>query len=201
MRRALALAASALTLGLLLAVSTIYPTTFGSVVQVGVSPDGGTLPAASLVPGGIGYAGSEKAHMLSNGVLWAGPPLVASWTAISNFDAVAASEDVNFLGPLVLRASRTYYFADIGCSWDFAGTVGGGTGVVAEVYDVTASASVCSCTLGACATAALTPLTCACNVNYAPGALSTLALRITSGTDCTLNPQRIACTLSIQSGP
>lgn len=130
---------------------------------------------------------------------WSGCLLSTSSASAINytFDGVCfgtCGEDVNFTGAMkniggtISRAT---------CSWATAG-VGGATGVVVQFYNVTGAAEVCSCTLGACTTAANSPLDCGCAA--ALTGTNAHAFRLKNTTDCGTNPGNIVCTATI-TGP
>lgn len=109
----------------------------------------------------------------------------------------AAAEGANFIGPYVAKGIvPTPRIFALSCSWGVVGT-GGATGIVAEIYDVTAAASVCTCNLGACTTAIRTPKDCSCT-NTPSGANHSFAVRFTTATDCTVNPGRVLCNVEAQ---
>jgi hypothetical protein len=125
-----------------------------------------------------------------------------NWRAVASEDYVAASRRVRFTGvcfgsPCAMDTNFTggYYSNDVEvisnvtCSWATAGS-GGTEGVVIEVRNVDNAVTVCSCTLGACNTAANTPLRCAC-----PGSVGArrLVFRLSSSTDCATRPGNIVC--------
>ena len=82
-------------------------------------------------------------------------------------------------------------------SWGTVGTLGS-VGVVVEIYDNTASASLCHCTLGACSTAINTALTCDCG-SATTTAGHTYVIRYYSTTDCTVSPANNLCNAEITS--
>lgn len=118
------------------------------------------------------------------------------FTAISSMTATAASEETNFLGTLLFsnNAGTPTTTDQVSCNWETAGT-GGTTGVVVRVFDVTASSSICTCTLGACTTASRAPLGCKCTGTMTAG--NQYAVRLSSATDCTVNPQNVVCNVAV----
>lgn len=109
----------------------------------------------------------------------------------------ACSEDVNFLGTMATSSSRgwdRYNVRRVACNWGVAGT-GGTTGVVVQVYNLSTAAEICSCTLGACTTSAFTNLDCACTASLTDNQHD-FAIRLKNTTDCTADPQYIACNVS-----
>lgn len=147
----------------------------------------GSLPAATA---GSIHFDTTKAQIQvgQDGTNWESVATAFPWTAL-HMTGAAAAETTAFLGPL--PASTAKGVTAVSCSWQTAG-VGGATGVVVEVYDQTATASKCSCTLGACTTAANTPLSCACS--SALTAANVHVIRLTAGTDCGTNPTNVVCT-------
>jgi hypothetical protein len=113
----------------------------------------------------------------------------AQWASVCF--GTCSGESTNFTGSYSPRADTEKAVTRINCSWGTAGT-GGSTGVVVRLYDTGGAAELCSCTLGACTTAANTPLSCSC----ASGVLAsskTYAVQLKSTTDCTGNPSNIVC--------
>lgn len=113
-----------------------------------------------------------------------------TWSATSNFNAAAALEDINWLGPYAPNSGDVISKVDLTCNWATAGT-GGTNGVVMAVYTA-AGALQCKCSLMACTTAARVPGACSCEAGLTPG--TTYVMRLHSDTDCTANPQNIVCT-------
>jgi len=156
--------------------------------------------AAALNQGGVLEDTTSASGYISNGSRWNSIPTVAAWTALSNTDASPAVENANFLGPFSTTIGQNLYIEKITCNWGQTGT-GGTTGVVAQIFDTTAAAAVCTCTLGACTTAALIPLACDCNTQLSNASARALVMRITSATDCTENPHRVRCAATLLGGP
>lgn len=100
-----------------------------------------------------------------------------------------STESTNFTGSYSPRSDNERGTQKISCSWGTAGT-GGTTGVVVRIYD--GSAEVCSCTLGACTTAANTALSCACAAGLLASSKN-YTVQLKSTTDCTGNPANIVC--------
>lgn len=157
-----------------------------------------SFPSASGAAGRLLYDSTSNVWRWSDGTTWQQlaktadlPSTRKIWTALSSSgSAETAPEGVNFLGPFT--AETVVRIDSIDCSWQTAGT-GGTTGVVAQIYDVTAAAQVCTCTLGACSTTARTPLSCDCAHGVTSGAGHVLTMRLTTGTDCTTNPAGLVC--------
>lgn len=116
--------------------------------------------------------------------------VVNAWTAhcLGATNTTVCGTDSNFIGAFKGATNSTN--AALSCSWGTTGS-GGTTGVVGQVYDVTAGAEICHCTLGACNTAALVPLSCNCTGTYVAGNL--YVVRLTSATDCGTRPANIVC--------
>ena len=113
----------------------------------------------------------------------------AQWSSVCF--GTCSTESSNFTGGYTPRGDTEKAVTRITCAWGTAGT-GGTTGVVVRLYDVGGAAELCSCTLGACTTAANTNLTCSC----ASGVLASsknYAVQLKSTTDCTGNPSNIVC--------
>ncbi len=102
--------------------------------------------------------------------------------------------DTNFIGPVI--PSTTSTAGRIQCSWETTGTVGS-TNATIQIYDVTAAAEVCSCTIGSCSIAARTPMSCLCGGTLLAGNQNVLRFK-TKG-DCTVAPQVVACTVHVTS--
>lgn len=100
-----------------------------------------------------------------------------------------STESSNFTGSYSPRSDNERGTQKISCSWGTAGT-GGTTGVVVRIYN--GSAEVCSCTLGACTTAANTALSCACAAGLLASSKN-YTVQLKSTTDCTANPGNIVC--------
>lgn len=115
----------------------------------------------------------------------------SGFTAIC-FDSACANMDVppvnGFIGSVTGVSGNV---TGVSCNWKTAGT---GSGLVVEIYDVTSSASVCTCSLGSC-TGTFTPHSCACS-----GALTAAREYVAgfSGTStCTGNPGQVACNVGL----
>jgi hypothetical protein len=105
----------------------------------------------------------------------------------------------SFPNAVSLSTHRATYFH---CDWTVAGTNGGGQTVVVKLRDLTAAGDICSCSLGACDGVAGTDVTCLCAGNGygAPLTVSaddTYAIRLSTSTNCTVNPTNIECSLRI----
>lgn len=80
----------------------------------------------------------------------------------------------------------------VACNWGTAG-VGGTTGVVVQVWDLTTASEVCSCTVGACTAAASADLSCVCGPIIIGTPSHNFTVRLKSTTDCATNPQFVSC--------
>lgn len=105
-----------------------------------------------------------------------------------------ATTGTNFLRPYQ-TVSNTPKMRELSCSWSVAGS-GGTTGVVGQVFDVTSSAELCSCTLGACTTTALSAVSCDCNSGAITAAHS-YSFRFKSTSDCVSYPQNVSCSVEL----
>lgn len=97
-------------------------------------------------------------------------------------------EPTGFVGSY--SPSGAWTTSKLTCAWGTAGT-GGTTGVVGRLYDETGATEACSCTLGACTTAASTGVACSCVATLSAAKVYRLELKST--TDCTINPSNIVC--------
>jgi hypothetical protein len=109
-----------------------------------------------------------------------------NWTALT----VGILANVTNFSGAFKASNETPKFGNISCSATVAG-VGGTTGIVIKVRNVTDSTDLCSCTLGACTTTAGTPLTCSCNTTGVVSKAYTLEYATT--TDCATNPSGFVC--------
>ncbi len=169
-----------------------------TIGTLGVS-GGGTNGTATPTAGGVAY-GTGTAYAFTN-VGSPGQCLFSAGASQPTWDdCLTAGEhlwgarcttcavDNNMGGPYQPAATRA--IRDIDCSWETAGTVGSSNATV-QVYDVTSSASVCTCSIGACNTAPNVPMNCSCGGTLTLGHKN--AIRISSKGDCTVAPQIITC--------
>ena len=129
----------------------------------------GTIPAAALAGSGA---------------------LAGSWAS----EAIGTNAvNVNFTGPFrtVANAGK---FRNVNCSAGVAGLTGS-TAMTVQIYNVTDSASLCTCSIGACNTAANSPLFCDCNTAFV--AAKTYTVRLTSIGDCVTPPQNTVCVVEM----
>lgn len=164
----------------------------------------GFVVVASLGAGIQLVPGSIDASQVATGIL----PLTRGGTGTANGSTglttgtwgsteqtpVAAPETTNFSGAYRITSLGTQKFRNIACNWATAGS-GGSTGVVVKIRNITAGSDLCSCTLGACDTVALTPLACDCNT--APAASANYTIQLAAGTDCAANPALFYCNVEI----
>lgn len=170
-----------------------------------------SFPACTAgLTGRLLYDSTNNIWRTCNGATWlAMTPVVSTggqyllhgvWTAAATQAVSAAPEGAHFLGafrPRSAPASPPPRADVITCQWQTAGT-GGSTGVVVEVWNQTDGTQVCSCVVGACTATARDPLTCGCEQNLL--ADKTYTMRLTSGTDCTANPQGVVCSVNLVPG-
>lgn len=136
---------------------------------------GGTLNAATAL--GSGVVAAARLAGRAAGI----------WQSIN--PGGAAPETQNFPNALRL-GSNTVTLGEIVVSWEVTGTNGGGQTVKLQIWDVTAAAELCVCTVGACDIAAYTPTACGAGCSgLTTTAAHTYAFRFKSTTDCTANPQ------------
>lgn len=120
--------------------------------------------------------------------------LAAVWSS----QAVAALGDTIGFGGALKSPSFTGKVRQITCSWTTLGVCTACTNaVIMQVYDVTTSTSLCTCSLGAnCAVAVGTVETCNCN-SAAMTAGDVYAMQFSSGTGCTTNPAGVTCSTEL----
>lgn len=171
-------------------------TTGGYIDLVGVAT--GSLPTCNAGNAGImQYDTTTNTYKWCNGSIWQSFSAVAAKSAnlLTSvcFSATDCAEGANFVGATKLRDGANAF--QVTCAWGAAGA-GGATGVVVRLRNITASSTLCTCTLGACNTAAATPLSCSCS--GAMVADEEYALQLDSTTDCSAgnNPGQIVCNLT-----
>lgn len=167
----------------------------GAYVQGVVTTDGGLNlagPASALLIQGSAGTSGQYLKTTGPGVAptWGTLPSSvseATWAAQCSTCAVSDGTTNRFVGPY-WTVNRTVTRVD--CSWVTPGTVGS-TSATMQIYNVTGSASVCTCAIGACNTAAGTPLSCTCSGSVGGGSL--LIADLSAKGDCTVAPQGISC--------
>lgn len=147
------------------------------------------------IAGAIYYDTTSSCNRQCNGSAW-GNCLASAAQSINNYWSsicfgTCATENANFTGAIYGLGGTT---ARTTCSWATAG-VGGSTGVVVKIRNVTDATDSCTCTLGACTTAANTPINCTCAATITSAKVHTIQLDST--TDCGTNPANIVCTTSV----
>lgn len=115
-----------------------------------------------------------------------------SWETFANQGVALPEDATSFRTPFQSQGSATGgTFQRIACRTPTAG-VGGATGVVLKIRNVTDGTDLCSCTWGACnATAS----TCQCNAAFTQGKF--YDLQVSSSTDCGTNPTDMYCSVEI----
>lgn len=118
----------------------------------------------------------------------------ASTAADGAFDATTAMLGAYYSQSDVLGAVR-----NVTCQYGTAGANGGGANAVkVGVYDVTAAADYCTCTLsGDCTADRTTPVRCDCGGSVMTAAHS-YVVYLHGDTDCGTNPGLIACNVMVE---
>lgn len=159
----------------------------GAVGATGLTGPTGAIGSTGLT-GAVGSQGSTGAT-----------GSVASNTlqgTFAGYALTALADGANFVGGFA-TTSATPHVGNVTCSWSTVGS-GGTTGVVIQIFDLAASSSLCSCTIGSCTTTINTPLTCACG-SSAIVAGHKYVFRYSSSTDCLTNPANTFCTAELLS--
>lgn len=157
-----------------------------------------SLPAcAAGTAGAVQYDTTTTTVKYCNGSAWTEFG-TSSQTRVGSFFAQSdetdtAPENANFRG--AFYATGTLSVVRVACNWVTAGT-GGTTGVVVRIVDSTPT-EICSCTLGACTTAALSMMNCECSGSLTTNTNYTVQLKDT--TDCTANPIEVSCNVTYTS--
>jgi hypothetical protein len=128
---------------------------------------------------------SQKALALAHG------GLAGSWSAEDIGTAVAGGV---FTGAYSSTVAGT--MDKITCSWQVAGQISGNMVVHVEDYNGGAPSTLCTCTLGACTTAANVPLSCTCNTAFLANKLYRLVIDATS--NCSAFPQNTICNTGLK---
>lgn len=168
--------------------------------------NGGTNANLTAVNGGVVYstasAGAISAAGSSGQCLKSGGAGTPTWGTCtsgipSSFGTAEAlgvvSAATNFTGAF-RTTTATGTMRQVTCSWSAAGQVGS-TSVTVAVYNATDASTLCTCTLGACNTAANTPLNCDCNTAFL--AAKSYTFRFPSTGDCTTAPANAICSVEM----
>lgn len=120
-----------------------------------------------------------------------------SW---SGYTVGVVATNVNFLG--CFKPTLAVAFRNITASWAVAGagpSDGGAGQVVVRIRNITDSSTLCTCTLGACAATASTPLSCDCNSIATAGKTYCLQYDPTAstGTVCGTDPSGTFATVEM----
>ena len=170
--------------------------------------NGGLIDLAGVATGSLptcngGAAGQQQYDTTTNTMKWCNgsswqsmsgtvTAVTSEWSSVC-FSSPCSTEAANFTGgSRITTGTGTTQVATV-CSWNVVG-VGGSTGVVVRIRNVTDSTTLCTCTLGACTTAINTPLECNCSGTFVASKIYTVQLDST--TDCGTNPGQIVCTVA-----
>lgn len=123
-------------------------------------------------------------------------------TAVSGAGSLAGSWAAEDIGSAVAGGLFTGAYRhtvagamdNVTCSWQIAGAVSGN--MVVHVQNQTDATTLCTCTLGACTTAANTALSCACNTAYLANKNYILVVDATS--NCATFPQNTICNVGLK---